>query len=201
MLRALAITAVWVVALVLARLSLGFSAWWWLLAVPVAAVAALGTWDLLQTRHTILRPTRRSDTSDSWPRHYAPRSAILHRVEYRGHPVRSRNPCSSSRRCADCPAVSRSGSSCALGHRGRNWFGPKGIRGTRRYSADRGADAGAQRPGRDWAAEPRTSGKAASGVDIVSRICQGPDFTMSAPAMMLAVGCIQALKCRTYAEI
>ncbi|MGA5545910.1 FMN-binding glutamate synthase family protein [Mycobacterium sp. NPDC051198] len=41
------------------------------------------------------------------------------------------------------------------------------------------------------------SGKVASGVDIVSRICQGADFTMSARAMMFAVGCIQALKCHT----
>lgn len=41
------------------------------------------------------------------------------------------------------------------------------------------------------------SGKVASGVDIVSRICQGADFTLSARAMMFAVGCIQALKCNT----
>ncbi|WP_280829811.1 FMN-binding glutamate synthase family protein [Mycobacterium sp. OTB74] len=41
------------------------------------------------------------------------------------------------------------------------------------------------------------SGKVASGVDIVSRMCQGADFTMAARAMMFAVGCIQALKCHT----
>lgn len=41
------------------------------------------------------------------------------------------------------------------------------------------------------------SGKVASGVDIVTRICQGADFTMSARAMMFAVGCIQALQCHT----
>lgn len=41
------------------------------------------------------------------------------------------------------------------------------------------------------------SGKVATGVDIVSRICQGADFTLSARAMMFAVGCIQALKCNT----
>jgi glutamate synthase domain-containing protein 2 len=41
------------------------------------------------------------------------------------------------------------------------------------------------------------SGKVASGVDIVSRIIQGADFTMSARAMMFAVGCIQAQKCNT----
>jgi glutamate synthase domain-containing protein 2 len=41
------------------------------------------------------------------------------------------------------------------------------------------------------------SGKVASGVDIVSRICQGADFTLSARAMMFAIGCIQAQKCHT----
>ncbi|MDT5130008.1 MAG: hypothetical protein QOH54_5652 [Mycobacterium sp.] len=41
------------------------------------------------------------------------------------------------------------------------------------------------------------SGKVASGVDIVSRVCQGADFTLSARAMMFAVGCIQAMKCNT----
>lgn len=41
------------------------------------------------------------------------------------------------------------------------------------------------------------SGKVASGVDIVSRVCQGADFTMSARAMMFAVGCIQAMACNT----
>jgi glutamate synthase domain-containing protein 2 len=41
------------------------------------------------------------------------------------------------------------------------------------------------------------SGKVASGVDIVTRIIQGADFTMSARAMMFAVGCIQALTCNT----
>ncbi len=41
------------------------------------------------------------------------------------------------------------------------------------------------------------SGKVASGVDIVTRIIQGADFTLSARAMMFAVGCIQAQKCNT----
>ena len=41
------------------------------------------------------------------------------------------------------------------------------------------------------------SGKVASGFDIVSRIIQGADFTLSARAMMFAVGCIQAMKCHT----
>lgn len=55
MLRAIAIAAVWAVALALAWPAFEFSPWWWLLAALIAAVAALGTWDLLQTRHTILR--------------------------------------------------------------------------------------------------------------------------------------------------
>ncbi len=41
------------------------------------------------------------------------------------------------------------------------------------------------------------SGKVATGIDIVKRICQGADFTMSARAMMFAVGCIQAQTCHT----
>ncbi len=41
------------------------------------------------------------------------------------------------------------------------------------------------------------SGKVASGFNIVSRICQGADFTLAARAMMFATGCIQAMKCHT----
>ncbi|MBB3606888.1 glutamate synthase domain-containing protein 2 [Mycolicibacterium sp. BK556] len=55
MLRALVVAALWVAALAVAGLTLAFSPWWWLLAAPLVALAALGTWDLLQTRHTILR--------------------------------------------------------------------------------------------------------------------------------------------------
>ncbi len=43
------------------------------------------------------------------------------------------------------------------------------------------------------------SGKIATGIDIVKRICQGADFTLAARAMMFAVGCIQAQKCHTNA--
>jgi glutamate synthase domain-containing protein 2 len=41
------------------------------------------------------------------------------------------------------------------------------------------------------------SGKVASGIDIVRRVCQGADFTLAARAMMFAIGCIQAQKCHT----
>lgn len=41
------------------------------------------------------------------------------------------------------------------------------------------------------------SGKVTTGFDIVKRIVQGADFTLSARAMMFAVGCIQAMKCHT----
>ncbi len=41
------------------------------------------------------------------------------------------------------------------------------------------------------------SGKVATGIDIVKRICQGADFTLSARAMMFAIGCIQAQTCHT----
>jgi glutamate synthase domain-containing protein 2 len=41
------------------------------------------------------------------------------------------------------------------------------------------------------------SGKVASGIDIVKRVCQGADFALAARAMMFAIGCIQAQKCHT----
>nr|MDT0667113.1 glutamate synthase-related protein [Micromonospora sp. DSM 115978] len=41
------------------------------------------------------------------------------------------------------------------------------------------------------------SGKVASGVDVVKRLAQGADYTNSARAMMMAVGCIQAQRCHT----
>ncbi len=41
------------------------------------------------------------------------------------------------------------------------------------------------------------SGKVATGIDVVKRICQGADFTLAARAMMFAVGCIQAQACHT----
>lgn len=41
------------------------------------------------------------------------------------------------------------------------------------------------------------SGKIARASDIVKRLIQGADFTNSARAMMMAVGCIQAQKCHT----
>ena len=41
------------------------------------------------------------------------------------------------------------------------------------------------------------SGKVATGIDIVKRMVQGADYTNSARAMMMAVGCIQAQTCHT----
>ncbi|GAB3486787.1 FMN-binding glutamate synthase family protein [Flexivirga sp.] len=41
------------------------------------------------------------------------------------------------------------------------------------------------------------SGKIAGGADIVKRLIQGADYTNSARAMMMAVGCIQAQECHT----
>ncbi|MCW2779850.1 MAG: gltA [Marmoricola sp.] len=41
------------------------------------------------------------------------------------------------------------------------------------------------------------SGKVATGVDIVKRLVQGADYTNSARAMMMAIGCIQAQTCHT----
>ena len=50
--------AVVVLALVAAgvsALALTVSAWWWVLAVPLVLAAAVGVWDLLQRRHSVLR--------------------------------------------------------------------------------------------------------------------------------------------------
>ena len=55
MLRAVIIGAVWVAAAVLAALALTIGGWWWVLMAAAAALAALGTWDLVQKRHSILR--------------------------------------------------------------------------------------------------------------------------------------------------
>jgi glutamate synthase domain-containing protein 2 len=41
------------------------------------------------------------------------------------------------------------------------------------------------------------SGRITSGMDIVSKICMGADVCYSARAMMMALGCIQALQCNT----
>src|SRR5699024_11805243 len=41
------------------------------------------------------------------------------------------------------------------------------------------------------------SGKMAAGNDVVKRLVQGADYTNSARAMMMAVGCIQAQFCHT----
>jgi glutamate synthase domain-containing protein 2 len=41
------------------------------------------------------------------------------------------------------------------------------------------------------------SGKVAAGSDIVKRLIQGADYTNSARSMMMAIGCIQSLRCHT----
>ncbi len=41
------------------------------------------------------------------------------------------------------------------------------------------------------------SGKVAAGNDIVKRLAQGADYTNSARAMMMAIGCIQSQRCHT----
>ncbi|HPZ95464.1 MAG TPA: glutamate synthase-related protein, partial [Mycobacterium sp.] len=53
--RALIVGAVWLEAVLAALLAVRHSAWWWIVVGVVAALAALGTWDLVQTRHSILR--------------------------------------------------------------------------------------------------------------------------------------------------
>ena len=55
MVRPLIVAAVWVGAALLVLLTVTVSHWWLLAAVPVALLAAVGVWDLIQTRHAILR--------------------------------------------------------------------------------------------------------------------------------------------------
>ena len=55
MIRALIIATIWAASIAVGVLALKIGALWWILAAVLAALAALGTWDLLQTRHSILR--------------------------------------------------------------------------------------------------------------------------------------------------
>ncbi len=55
MIRAVILAALWAVAVAVAALALKVGLGWLLAAGVLAALAALGTWDLLQTRHSILR--------------------------------------------------------------------------------------------------------------------------------------------------
>ena len=55
MIRGLVVAAIWAAAIVVGVLALKIGTAWWILAAVLAALAGLGTWDLLQTRHSILR--------------------------------------------------------------------------------------------------------------------------------------------------
>ena len=55
MIRGFIIAAVWAAAIAVGVLAIKIGALWWILAAVLGALAALGTWDLLQTRHSILR--------------------------------------------------------------------------------------------------------------------------------------------------
>src|SRR5699024_5057341 len=84
--------------------------------------------------------------------------------------------------------------------RGRYRCGTARIRGPYGHAAHPRLDDRAQRAGGYRAARarpPGASGKVAAGNDIVKRIIQGADFTNSARAMMMAIGCIQAQRCHT----
>ena len=53
--RPLIVAGVWVLAALAVFAALAVSGWWIVPAAVLGGLAALGTWDLLQTRHTILR--------------------------------------------------------------------------------------------------------------------------------------------------
>ena len=55
MLRGIIVAAIWAAAVAVAVVALKVGVGWWILAVVLAALAGLGTWDLMQTRHSILR--------------------------------------------------------------------------------------------------------------------------------------------------
>lgn len=55
MIRALIVGTVWAAAAAITLLSVKLHDYWWILALVLAALAALGTWDLIQKRHSILR--------------------------------------------------------------------------------------------------------------------------------------------------
>ena len=55
MIRGLIIATIWAASIAVGVLALKIGALWWILAAVLAALAALGTWDLLQTRHSIIR--------------------------------------------------------------------------------------------------------------------------------------------------
>ncbi|WOC13220.1 FMN-binding glutamate synthase family protein [Gordonia sp. MP11Mi] len=55
MIRWFAVLTLWVVSAASLALVFGISPWWLFLTLPLAAVAAVGTYDLIQRRHNILR--------------------------------------------------------------------------------------------------------------------------------------------------
>ena len=55
MIRGAIIAALWAAAIAIGVLALKVGALWWIPATVLAALAALGTWDLLQKSHSILR--------------------------------------------------------------------------------------------------------------------------------------------------
>src|SRR4051812_35677106 len=55
MTRFVAVGGLWLVAIAAAMLSASVSLWWLLAAVPLVALAVIGSHDLLQRRHNVLR--------------------------------------------------------------------------------------------------------------------------------------------------
>lgn len=55
MIRSLIVGALWAAAAGFTVMAIRLGDQWWILGVVLAALAGLGTWDLLQTRHSILR--------------------------------------------------------------------------------------------------------------------------------------------------
>ena len=92
MIRPFIVACIWVAAVLAGVLALLFHAWWTLPAAVLAGLAALGAWDLIQTRHTILRLYPILGHVRFLMELIRPDPAVLRRIQHRGVTVRPRDP-------------------------------------------------------------------------------------------------------------
>jgi hypothetical protein len=106
MTRVFFVATVWAAAIAVAVLALKIGIGWLALAVVLAALAGLGTWDLLQTRHSILRAYPILGHARFIAELIRPGDLpVLHRIQHR--------------RCAVQPGEPRRGLPARQGHQGR----------------------------------------------------------------------------------
>jgi hypothetical protein len=73
--RPLIVAGIWAIAAAATVLALAWHGWW----AVLLALATLGTWDLAQTRHTILRLSRLADGEPPRPTCPAPPTHVRRR--------------------------------------------------------------------------------------------------------------------------